>query len=71
MHAWKLCEIQGVLLFSQLLWSSMCLLCFTVPNENECYGLAAAGNKNATCPPSPRWGVEENGKKQAETGGSG
>ena len=36
-----------------------------------CYGLAADGNKSATCRPSPRRGAEENGKKQAETGGSG
>jgi len=39
-----------------------------------CYSLAVAGNKMATqplCRPFPRWGAEENRKKQAETGGSG
>jgi len=36
-----------------------------------CYGLAAAGNTSATGPPLPRRGAEANGKKQAETGGSG
>jgi len=36
-----------------------------------CSGSAAAGNKSTTRPPLPRRGAEENGKKQAETGGSG
>jgi len=39
-----------------------------------CYSLAMAGNKRATwllCHPSPHWGGEENGKKQAKTRGSG
>ena len=36
-----------------------------------CYVLAAAGNKSATRLPLPHRGGEKNGKKQAETGGSG
>jgi len=40
-----------------------------------CHRLAVAGNKSAMrplCSPSPRWGAEENRKKQkAKTGGWG
>jgi len=42
--------------------------------KSKCYSLAVASNTRATrllCCPSPRWGAEENGKKQAKTGGSG
>jgi len=45
--------------------------CECCENEDNCYGLAGRGTKAPRGRPSPHRGAEENGKKQAETGGSG